>query len=48
MPNHKGRIKEHGMKTILPYQNTGFDYIQEEDKKEKDTSRKEMLLDVCK
>ena len=31
-------IKEHGMKILFPLHNTGFDYIQEDEKKEAENS----------
>ena len=36
-------IKEHGMKIIFPLHNTGFDSLQEDEKKEAEKSGEEML-----
>ena len=36
-------VQEHGMKIRFPLHNTGFDYLQEDDKKETEKAGEEML-----
>ena len=39
-------VQEHGMKILFPLQNTGFDYLQEDEKKEAEKSGEEMLCAI--
>ena len=39
-------VQEHGMKIHFPLHNTGFDSLQEDDKKESEKAGKEMLCAI--